>query len=281
MIIPINNKLFFGTAGIPLSTPERNTLNGLSYLNSLGLEGMELEFVRAVNISKDKTPEIKQTASKYHLHLTCHAPYFINLNSFNPKIISASKQRIIQSARIAWLCGATSVAFHAAYYLKADSSKVYTIVKKEVKEIINFLKDEGVKIWLRPETTGKETQWGNVSEIIRLSEELEQVQPCIDFAHLYARSIGKINQQQDFSNILNEVEKKLGAEALKNMHIHLSGIFHGEKGERYHLPLKESKFNYSAVLKSLKEYNCRGIVICESPLIESDALLMQKEYHSL
>ena len=44
------NRLLFGTAGIPLSTPDRNTLNGISHVKKLGLGCMELEFVRSINI---------------------------------------------------------------------------------------------------------------------------------------------------------------------------------------------------------------------------------------
>ncbi len=275
------NKLFFGTAGIPISTPNRNTINGVSYVRKLNLDCMELEFVRSINISKEKAPEIKEAAKKNNIHLTCHAPYFINLNSDKPQIIGASRQRIINSAKIANLCGAKSVTFHAAYYLKQDPEKVYLQVKEQIKKILAILKDESNKIMIRPETTGKATQWGGVNEIVKLSTELEQVQPCIDFAHLYARSIGKINSYDTFKEILEHVEKHLGTEGLHNMHIHMSGIFHGPKGERHHLTLKESEFNYLAVLKTLKEFNCKGIVISESPNIEKDALLMQKEYQKI
>ena len=38
------NSLLFGTAGIPLSTPNRNILNGISHLTTLDLDGMEIEF---------------------------------------------------------------------------------------------------------------------------------------------------------------------------------------------------------------------------------------------
>ena len=50
------NKLMFGTAGIPLSTKNRNTKNGISRVKELNLECMELEFVHSINISKEKAP---------------------------------------------------------------------------------------------------------------------------------------------------------------------------------------------------------------------------------
>ncbi len=275
------NSLLFGTAGIPISTPNHNTINGVGHVRKLGLDCMELEFVRSVNISKEKAPLVKEAAKKHNIILSCHGQYFINLNSQEPEKIAASKQRILNAARIAHLCGASSLTFHAGFYMKQDPEEVYQTIKAGIVEVVEILKKEGNNIWIRPETTGKATQWGSVEEIIRLSKEVEQVLPCIDFSHIYARSIGKLNSLEDFRAILKLVEKELGRKALDNMHIHLSGIHHGEKGERHHLTLKESDFNYLAVLKALKEFDCKGIVISESPIIEKDALLLQKEYSNI
>ncbi len=44
------DKLRFGTAGIPLSTKPYNTLNGIARVKELGLDSMELEFVRSINV---------------------------------------------------------------------------------------------------------------------------------------------------------------------------------------------------------------------------------------
>ena len=105
--------------------------------------------------------------------------------------------------------------------------------------------------------------------------------PCIDFSHLYSRTIGKNNTKQEFQQILTGLEKGLGKEALNNMHVHISGIAYGEKGEKNHLLLKESKFNYKDLLKELKEFKCKGVVTCESPNIEKDALLLQETYKKI
>jgi len=103
--------------------------------------------------------------------------------------------------------------------------------------------------------------------------------PCIDFSHNWARYAGKKNNtKEEFKQILTEIEKNLGKTALNNMHIHISGIAYGEKGERNHLILKESKFNYKDLIKTLKEFKCKGVVTCESPNIEQDSLLLQKTY---
>jgi deoxyribonuclease-4 len=275
------DKLLFGTAGIPLSTIKPTTLTGIEQVRKLGLDCMELEFVRSVNIREEKAPLVKEIAKKHNIQLTCHGQYYINLNSQEPEKIVASKQRILNAARIANLCGAKSLTFHAGFYMKEDPEKVYQTIKEGIIEVVKILKKEKIPIIIRPETTGKATQWGTIEEIVRLSKEVEQVLPCIDFSHIFARSIGKINSFKQFKEILKLVETGLGRKALDNMHIHMSGIHHGDKGERHHLTLKDSKFNYLAVLKALKEFDCKGIVISESPNIERDALLMQKEYKKL
>ena len=173
------------------------------------------------------------------------------------------------------------MTFHAGFYMKQDPEEVYQMIKEGIVEIVRILKKEKNTIWIRPETTGKATQWGTVEEIVRLSKEVDQVLPCIDFSHIFARSVGKVNSIEDFRKILKYVETELGKKALDNMHIHMSGIHYSDKGERHHQTLNESKFNYLAVLKALKEFDCKGIVISESPIIEKDALMMQKEFEKL
>ena len=162
------NKLLFGTAGIPLST-NGDTIEGIRNVRKLGLDAMELEFVRSINISKEKAPEVKVTAKENDVILTCHAPYFINLNSLEKPKVHASISRILNSARVAWLCGAYSVTFHAGFYMKMDKEKVYRTIMERVSGIVETLKGEGNDVWIRPELTGKETQFGDLKELVKLA----------------------------------------------------------------------------------------------------------------
>lgn len=274
------NRLRFGTAGIPLSTFREksiNTMNGIRKVRELGLEAMELEFVRQVNISEETAPLVKEAAKQNDVALTCHGQYFINLNG-TQEIIDASMKRIYHAAKIASFCGAHSITFHAAYNMKQSPEAVYAKVKESMKKVIDALQDEGHTIFIRPETTGKPTQWGDLHEIVKLSQEVEQVLPCIDFSHLHARTAGKNNTLEEFRGMLSLVESKLGRAALDNMHIHVSGIEFGEKGERNHLNLAESDLNYRDLLKAWKEFKIKGVVISESPNIEGDALVMKREW---
>lgn len=274
-------KLHFGTAGIPISTNPRNTSEGIKKVKSLGLGNMELEFVRSVNIGESTAPKVKSVSEQNNIFLTCHGQYYINLNS-NEKIkIRQSIKRVLKAAHIANLCGAFSLTFHAAYYMKKDPADVFKQVKKSIKQINDELAKTQNPIQIRPETTGKPTQWGTTEEICKLSAEFDNVLSCIDFSHIFARSAGKLNSEKDYAKQLEIVEKFCGKTALHQMHIHMSGIAYGDKGERNHLILKESEFNYKAVLKVLKDFNCKGVVVCESPNIEDDALILQKYYSKL
>ncbi|MFA6888409.1 MAG: TIM barrel protein [Candidatus Woesearchaeota archaeon] len=274
------NTLLFGTAGIPLCTEKRTTLQGITEVRKLKLDAMEIEFVQSVNITKEKAPEVKKTAEKNSVQLTCHGQYFINLASLESEKITASINRIINAATIADACGVYSMTFHAGFYMGQEPEKVYTLIKKNMKIVMEQVQDTGLKLWIRPETTGKATQFGDLKELCTLSSEFDQVLPCIDFAHLHART-GKNNTQTEFHDMLSLYEKTLGKSALKNMHIHMAGINYSEKGERNHLILKDSDMNYKDLMKTLKEFNCAGIVISESPNIEQDALLMKNYYEKI
>ena len=90
-----------------------------------------------------------------------------------------------------------------------------------------------------------------------------------------------MNDYVSFRKILEVIEKRLGREALINMHIHISGMEYGPRGERKHLNLRESEINWVDALKVIKEFNVRGVLICESPNLEEDAVLIKKTLESL
>jgi deoxyribonuclease-4 len=274
-------ELLFGTGGVPVSAQLRSTEAGIERIAELGLGCMEVEFVRGVKMSPDVAVSVGELAARKKVALTAHGPYFINLNAVEPEKVHMSKERILQTARIAALFGARSITFHAAFYLKSTPAETYTAVKKHLKEIVNVLRNEDNKVTISPEVTGKPSQFGTLEELLQLSSEIEGVAPCIDFSHWHART-GRANSYQEFLDILDQIEGKLGRRALDNMHIHLSGIAYGKKGEIKHLMLPDSDFQYMELLKAMKKRKAKGVVICESvPYLEKDALLLQQTYRAL
>ena len=273
------DRLRFGTAGIPISANSNlNTAGSLNLLRKLNLDSMELPFVHSVFLNEMTAQTVAKESKQNDILLTAHGSYYINLNAKELQKISTSRNRVLQAAHIGRTAGAWSLTFHAAYYLGMEKETVYENVKFQIKKIIDELQEVNNDIWIRPETTGKPTQWGNYKEILKLSQEVEQVMPCIDFAHLHARTNGKYNTKAEFQQVLENVEKSLGKEGLNNMHIHMSGINYGEKGEKNHLYLKDSDMNYKDLMKALKEFKVKGVVISESPNLEEDALLMKKAF---
>jgi deoxyribonuclease-4 len=275
------DRLRFGPAGIPLRAKARSTKQGVLEVKALGLDAMEIEFVRRISLTEQSAREVAAIARELDVALTVHAPYYVNLASPDKSKAEASAQRVYQSAVIGYAAGAWSVCFHAAYYMGKGSEEVYSIVKEALRGIIAKLKDEGVEIWLRPETTGSPTEFGTLDELLKLSSELEMVMPVIDFAHLHARSNGAFNSYEEFSDVLSRIEDALGREALGNMHIHVSGIEYGEKGEVRHLNLQESDLEYEDLVRALKDFNVKGVLISESPNLEEDALTLKKLFESL
>jgi len=273
-------KLLFGTGGTPHSSRTPSTIDGIRRIAELGLGCMEIEFVRGVKMGEAAARLVAETAAGEGVKLSAHAPYFVNLNAREPEKITASQGRILQTARIAAICGAESIIFHAAYYLGDPPEKTYITVKKYLAEVMSQLKRENNRVWVRPEVMGKPTQFGTIDEILNLCAELEGVGIGMDFAHWHARS-GDSNSYPEFTSILQQIKQRLGDQALNNMHIHVSGIAYGKKGEKKHLNLPESDLQYVELLRALKDFDAKGILICESPSLEGDALLLQETYHSL
>lgn len=275
------DKLNFLTAGMPLSTGKGGYPKALDIIEEMGLDGMEVEFVHGVRMSDETRQFLNKTAKEKNLVLTAHGPFYINLNSKEEEKVEASVNRIIDTAATANDFGGYSITYHAAFYMGKDKEVVYEQVRRQTEKIVKILNDNNLNMWIRPETTGKATQWGDYEEIIRLSKEFEQVLPCVDFSHIHARTGGEYNTYDEFCKILDRIGTELGDFALNNFHAHLAGIEYTSKGERRHLIFEESDMNYKDLLKALKAFGVKGALVCESPNIETDAKILKDYYMSL
>jgi deoxyribonuclease-4 len=270
--------LLFGTAGTPRSSRGTDSISGIRRVHELGLGCMELEFVRGVKMGEKTARAVYDIAQQLGIRLSVHAPYYINLNA-EGETLEASKERILNSARIGHICGAKSVVIHAGFIQKQSREAVYEKIKKAIVEIKERLKSEGVDITLRIETMGRGSQFGSLEEALAITE-VGGVLPCIDFSHLHAVT-GKNNSREEFASILARVEEKLGRRGLDDMHIHVSGIEYSDKGEKNHLIFAKSDFKYKELAQAFVEFDIKGMVICESPNLEEDALVLKREYYSI
>ena len=273
------SRLLFGTAGVPDSTPQTSTLSALQHLHDLNLDCLEIEFVRGVKIGSDTAAKIREKAQALGLSLSAHAPYYVNLNSPEPGKRLQSQDHLLRAARAAALCGAKCVVFHAGYYGVSTPEKTFEAIKHELGLVLSSLRAERNLITRRIETMGKSSQFGTLDEVLSLCKELDGLQPCLDFSHLHARE-GKANAYVDFHRTLRKVEKRLGKAALKNIHIHISGIEYNPKGEVRHLNLPDSDFRYHEWIQALGDSGVEGSVVCESPAREIDAPMLKDLYRS-
>jgi deoxyribonuclease-4 len=274
-----SRKLLFGTAGVPLSTPVSSTLAALDHVKRLDLDCLEVEFVKGVKMGNETAAEIGRKAVSLGIRLSAHAPYYINLNSAEPGKRLASQEHLIASARLARLLGARSLVFHGGYYGHDSADETYRNIKAALRNAVSILRSEQNPVILRPETMGKKTQFGSLEEILALCREVDGLRPCFDFSHLHARETNE-NSYRHFCHVLRKIEKKLGERALGDMHIHIAGILYGERGEIKHLDLRKSDFNFDAWLQALRDAGAAGMVICESPNLEADALMLKNLYNS-
>lgn len=275
------DRLLFGTAGVPNSTAKKNNpVEGVKRVHELGLDCMQLEFAHGVRMKEEVSSALRKVSYELGVPLTSHGPYYINLNAREQDKIDSSVERIIQTAKISDLCGAESMTFHAAFYMKDSPYDVFDLVEKSLNVIEERLSRLDIEIELRPELTGKTSQFGSLEELISLSKSVASCKPCMDFSHLYART-GSVNDYDGFCHTLETLKEELGANALKEMHIHISGISSNSKGDLKHLNLEKSKFNWKDLMRALKDKDCRGYVICNSPNLEVDAAMLKQYYMAL
>lgn len=271
------DKLLFGISGLPIYSGIKNInyAYGIDYLKLIGLDAMELLFVRNVNVTDKNKDLILKAKLNNDFYLSAHGSYYINLNADEYERQEQSIERIIKAMEGLSKVKGRSLIFHAGFYLKDSKEEAYAAIKE------NLLKLPYNEVDYRLETTGKITQFGTLEELVSLCKEVSACKLCIDFSHIHARGNGSLKGYNDFANILQYVLNELGKSALSDLHIHMGGINYNEKGEKNHLPLVESDFNYTECLKAVRDFNVKGCVILEGPMVEKDALLLKNTYKKL
>jgi deoxyribonuclease-4 len=270
----------FGTVGSPTGTPKRpgGSVGAIQFSKSIGLSTLELGWVQSVRVTEATCAAIKAASLEHGVAVSVHAPYFINLNAGAdewPK----SRKRLMDAAHYGNLAGATDIIFHPGSYFGSPPAEVLGTAIPRLKDCVTELRRDGNPATLRPETMGKSAMLGSFDDALGMSQAIEGVLPCLDFAHLHARpGDGRMNTFEEWSGLLEAYGKVLGESALRELHIHLSGIEYGPKGEKQHLELKQADLDLKALFRALKHHGCAGRILCESPIMEQDALRMKRSW---
>ena len=272
----------FGPSGMPkgfkvLKSPVSEIPK---YLHDEGLDAFEYQAVRwgpKPQMKREEAEKLERNAVQHDVWLTLHGSYFVNLCS-EGEVMEASKRRLLACVTAADWMGAHAVVFHPGYYGKKSPKEALEICVKAMKEIVESMRSNNItKVHLAPETTGKRSQLGNLQEVLTLCEKVELTEPNIDWAHLHAREKGKLKTIDDFIKVIDEIEKRLGTDAAKNLHCHYSHIEFTDKGERRHHVMDEVEYgpDFNMLASLIAELDLKPIVICESPNLDVDAQKMR------
>ncbi len=264
----------FGTVGSPTATPPRpgGTVGGVHYSASIGLDALELAWVNGVRVGEPTCAAIKRAGEETGVALSVHAPYYINLNGDEEKWPRLRKY-LMDAAHFGNLAGATDIIFHPGSYFGRPANEVLKVTIPRLKGCVEELRAAGNPVTLRPEVSGKAAMLGSLEDVVAMAEAIPGVVPCIDFAHLHARlGDGAMNSYVEWMKVLEFYKKSIGRDALQHLHIHLSGIDYGPKGEKKHLVMEDADLDFRNLMRALHESGARGRLMCESPAMEVDAI---------
>ena len=253
------------------------------YLLSFGLDCFEYQCGRGVKISEEKAKAFGELAREKGIGLSIHAPYYISLSSIEEEKRDNSIRYLVDSAKAAKAMGATRIIAHSGSCGKITREHALELAKDTLSRALVTLDELGLgEITVCPETMGKVNQLGNLEEVLELCSLDERLIPCIDFGHLNARTFGGIATQQDYADILDAIQMKLGKDRVKRFHSHFSKIEYTLKGgEKVHLTFEDQLYGpeFEPLAELIAQRNLSPTFICESAGTQAeDASSMKQMY---
>lgn len=282
----------FGPAGMPpgFKLLKQPVTEVPKYLRAENLDSFEYEMVRwgpKPQIKQETAEQLGKKAVEHDIWLTAHGSYFINLTSANKEHREASEKRLLACVQGASWMGAHIVVFHPGSYAGRPPKQVFETCVKAMEEVVEQMHTMGItKVHLAPEMMGKSAQFGTVEEVLALCERVELTEPNVDWAHLHARERGRFKTIDDVSKVMDEIEKRLGMEGLRNLHCHYSHIEFTDKGERRHHNVDRAEYgpDFRFLAKLIVERDLKPVIACETPNLDIDAqklrdMVMQELKH--
>ena len=203
----MKNKVLFGPAGSPINY-KGAAYKAPKYISEEGLNSYEYQSPYGVRIGQKAANTLKEESEKHDILISMHAPYYINLCAKEEEKLDKSIGHLISAARAGEWMGAYRLVFHPGAYLNRKPEKAMEISKNTVNRLFEELEAEGIEEFtFAPETTGKRTQLGNVSEVVELCATFDHFEPTIDFAHVHARGRGFLNKKEDYNCIFSIIEE--------------------------------------------------------------------------
>lgn len=276
----------FGPAGNAESFPYKSSVDAPRWLGELGLDCYEYQCGKGVRVKEDTAVALGRQAQEHGIALSLHAPYFINLANPDPESQEKTIGYITSSCLVADQMGATRVVIHSGALMKRTREEAMNIALPFLRRIVAVCEDQGFgHITLCPETMGKINQLGDLDEVLRLCQVHESLIPCVDFGHLYARSLGKDEGAEAVERMLSRMESELGTDRASRFHSHFSHIeFTPNGGEKCHRTFDDDGGYgpaWEPLAQAVAERGWSPTFICESAGTQAeDALTMKRIYQS-
>ena len=274
----------FGPAGNAESFPYKSSADAPRWLAQLGLDCYEYQCGKGVNVGEGTARKIGAAAREAGVRLSLHAPYFINLANPDPDSLQKTIGYITAACQAADWMGAGRVVIHSGALMRRTRREALATARESLKAVIAACDDAGYgHIALCPETMGKLGQLGDLDEVLELCTLDERLLPCIDFGHLYARSLGADDGPEAFSRMLDRVEEVLGEDRAARFHSHFSHIeFTPKGGEKCHRTFADDGGfgpQWEPLAQEIARRNWSPTFICESAGTQAeDALEMKRTY---
>ena len=278
----------FGPAGNSdsFSKVHKSSLAAPKWIADLGLDCYEYQCGKGVHVGEDTARKVGENARAAGIALSLHAPYFINLANPDPDSLKKTTGYITQSCFVADVMGAERVVIHSGALMKRTRREALDIAKYSLREVLAACDDGGFgHIALCPETMGKINQLGDLDEVLELCTLDARLVPCIDFGHLYARSLGADEGHEVCVRMLDRVEEILGPERASAFHSHFSHIqFTPNGGEKCHRTFADDDGygpDWAPLAAEVARRGWSPTFICESAGTQAeDALTMKQVYRA-
>src|SRR5919109_264495 len=150
--------IYIGPAGVPLSCKGRTTLEGVQHVQELGLNAMEIQFVRGIRMDEEYAVEVGELAKQLGVKLGVHSPYYTNICS--------------------------------------DEEKTHERAVGSVTMLRDYFVDNKFSCKLGIEVMGKQQTVGDLDQVIQICKAVPGTVPIVDFAHIHARTNGGLKTKE-------------------------------------------------------------------------------------
>jgi deoxyribonuclease-4 len=248
-----------------------------------GLQGAE------VIVEKPLLPVFEKMAGEGIL-ISAHSPMNVQIGSAKAGVRYLSTNIIcdnLEAIRKVQPDKTARIVVHAASFSGRTPEEVYEIQRKTLWSLWYKMKERHLidDCLICIENLGKVSQVGELEDIIKLCSLTDNFVPCIDFGHLYGRSLGKmLHSKEDFQAVFARLLQGLPTWKVNAMHIHFSKLLYGDAGEKKHTTFHDKEggpkpANFIRALASMPaDFN--PVIVCESRESQRDGRQLRRNFEA-